>query len=262
MVSVIIIIIFLSITPFIYWSFAENAAFEKAHISHIVFYCGFGKDSAIDPDIEIDLEISYPRGILVDGDPVKIFGIAVTNTSIFENVEIIDLVFQNGQAYPIAQDNRGITKPMSFTLSKSSNESRFEGNSTIVWNLVGTYYPEVYIQTLQNDGQRVVRHADTKDVAITVFPKTQLIQMTTNKVTLLLAFAAYLLSLIGAFNIIYNLWTKNPINQVINEENKNYTEKKDDANTINTISNEANKGIRIRKDPDKSSRRDCPEREK
>ena len=170
------------------------------------------------------MNISYPRGILIDGDPVELSGVAVINNPIAKNIEVIDLIFQNGQSYPVSQDARGITKAMNFTLFRK-NESRFEGKSVVVWNLVGTYYPEIYVRTLENNGERIIRHSETNDVAITVFPKTQLIQVATNKATLLLACAAYFLALVGAFNIIYSMWTRKPIDQVIDNKNKNYEEK-------------------------------------
>jgi hypothetical protein len=259
--TAIIMITFMSITPFIYRSIIENSAFEEPHTFHLTFDVGINKSYAFNPDVQIDLKISYPRGILIDGDPVEISGVAAINTPIAKNIEVMDLVFQNGLAYPITQDSRGITKGMNFTLFRI-NESIFEGKSAIIWNLVGTYYPQLYIKSLENDGRQMIRYSDTKDMAITVFPKTQLIQVATNKATLLLACAAYLLALVGAFNIIYSLWTRKPINQVVSNENEDYKEKKCESNKINRVSDKANEKIGIVKDPNSSSRPDCPKREK
>ena len=161
----------------------------------------------------MDLEVRCPRGILIEGDPVDISGVAVANTQIAQQVVDVAINFQNSQAYPITQDDRGITKGISLNLLRSSDSSKLIGNITVVWNIVGTYYPRLYVTRLQNNGRLMIHYSETKDAPITVYPKSQLVQIITNKATLLLACAAYLVALMGAFNILYSLWKRNPLDR-------------------------------------------------
>lgn len=211
-IAILLAILFMSILIYVSLlignSLNENVEIEQARVFHLPFDFSFYNNS-LPPDLQMDLEVHFPHGILVEGDPIFISGVAVANTQIAQNVVDVAINFQNAQAYPVSQDERGITKGISLNMLRSQDNSTLAGNVTLVWNIPGTYYPRIWITRLQGNGRLMIHPSETRDVAIIVYPKSQLAQIKTNKATLLLAFAAYLLAFVGAFNIIYSLWTKN-----------------------------------------------------
>ena len=104
-----ILFIFISfyILLFIHESMVEISNIEQPRIFHLPFDYNFYNESIV-PDIQMDLEVRCPRGILIEGDPVDISGVAVANTQIAQQVVDVAINFQNSQAYPITQDDRGI----------------------------------------------------------------------------------------------------------------------------------------------------------
>jgi hypothetical protein len=246
---------------FIHESIVENANIEQPRIFHLPFDYNFYNES-VPPDIQMDLEVHYPRGILIEGDPVNISGVAVANTRIAQKVLDVAISFQNAQVYPTIQDDRGITKGISLNLLRSPDGSKLVGNTTVVWNIVGTYYPRLYVTRLQDNGRLMIHPSETKDVAITVYPKSQLVQIVTNKATLLLACAAYLIALVGAFNILYSLWKVNPLEKNEGDKSQSYTEKKSTTKAKDRAPNKTNeRRAKNREDPNNSSQPDCRERQ-
>ena len=63
-------------------------------------------------------------------------------------------------------------------------------------------------------------------VAITVYPKSQLVQIVTNKATILLAFVGYLIALVGVFNLLYSLWERDPLDKDKRRQNQKSCRKK------------------------------------
>lgn len=192
----------------IHMAWTENTSIEQPRVFHLSFDYNFDNKS-IDPDIQMDLEVRYPRGILIEGDRVDIFGEAIPITEMSQNIIDVAINFQNAQEYPVAQDGRGITKGVSLNMIRSPSSSKLTGNETMVWNIVGTYYPRLFITRLQDNGRPMIHYAETKDAAITIYPKSLLAQIITNKAMLLLAGASYCIALLGAFKIIYSILFKN-----------------------------------------------------
>jgi len=108
----------------------ENANIEQAHIYHLSFNYSFPNNSIT--DIEMDLTISYPRGILTEGDPVSISGIAVTDTQIAQSVVDVAVNFQNAQAYPVTQNKKGITEGISLNMLRSPDNNKLVGNTNML----------------------------------------------------------------------------------------------------------------------------------
>jgi hypothetical protein len=222
-VSILILLIFISayILPAIYESMAQNANLSQPRNFHITFDVTHERN--LNPEMQIDLEVRYPHQILIVDDPINISGTAVIYSQTAKDTTDVAIYFQNAQAYPSIKNNDGITQGNSLILHLSPDKRKLVGNTTMIWRLEGTYFPRLYLKTNNTSN---ITYAETNDVPIIVYPKSQFIQIITNKATLLLACAAYILAFVGAFNIIYNLWTKNPTSQIVDKKNENDAEGK------------------------------------
>jgi hypothetical protein len=192
----------------------ENGNLDQGRVFHITFAYNFNKQ-LINPggshaDIEIDLTIRHSRGILTVDDPVEISGKAILQP-IAQNVTSLTMYFDNAQEYPPNQNTEGFTKGADLILNRTRNSNTLTGNVNVSWALEGTYHPLLAItRNLNRTHHEAFVAGQAPGVSITVYPKSQSAQIITNKATLLLTLAAYVLALIGAFNIIYDLWGRNP----------------------------------------------------
>jgi len=71
----------------------------------------------------------------------------------------------------------------------------------MVWKLEGIYYPRLYITGYKNK-ESPIRYYETNDISITVYPKSEIAQIVTNKAVLWLTIVADILAIIGAISII------------------------------------------------------------
>lgn len=237
-------------------SLEENASLEKSRTFHIAFDHYFYKNNTTHltnsyPDIQIDLSVNYPRGILVVDDVVTISGIAIAYTPITRNITDIAVNFLNSQANPKTQDKYGITQGISINLLRIPNSNKFVGNASMVWRLEGTYYPQLFITGYPNN-ESPIRYYKTDDVAITVYPKSELAQIVTNKAVLWLTIIADILAILGTINIVN---TKNPTTQTENQNNASTN-----TNDIADHKNESSKERRSIKEPKKRTRSNKPKR--
>lgn len=248
------IIIFGYISLVIIGSLEENASLEQPRTFHIMFDHYFYKNETLKisnsyPDIQIDLLLSYPRGILVVDDPVEISGIAIAYTPVTRNITDIAINFLGAQIYPEAQDNRGITQGVSINLLRIPGTNKFVGNATMVWRLEGTYFPRLYVTGYRED---TTHYYPNNDIAITVYPKSELAQIVTNKAILWLAIVGTIIAFLGFFNIFRKAQTIKPEN----EKNNNQTITDNITNQKDNFAEERKNS----KEPNKTSRQDCPER--
>lgn len=205
---IVLIAIFIYMLPVIYSSYELNDDLQKSRNFRVSFEYRFNETNTDNPDIMIDLNINHYRKILLVDEPVEISGNAILLTSKAQEVDTIIIGFQNAQAFPIRQDIWGITQPGFITLNKAQQNNKLTGKTQVVWTLEGTYYPYIKIY-LTNTTTIPSYYAETQDIFITVYPKTQLAQMVTNKASFILAFAVFILTFIGIIiSIIYTFQDK------------------------------------------------------
>jgi hypothetical protein len=234
-IGAIILLIFLTfivivITPFIVTWYNHNNELQQERSFHIVYTVDTGPTRGHTenetPDLLIDLLVTYPHGTLIVDDPVKIFGIAVLSETLRQTLTTsIALSFQNAQAYPYSQNENGITEGQQLNLWKLRNENLLIGNATIVWALEGTYYPTIVYRHLNSTGGEE-EFSGTSDVKITVYPKSELAQITTNTVSMILTFVLYGLTVVGTGSLILSLWDRQQPTE----------HKKDDSKSTDTSS--------------------------
>ena len=194
-IILLVILVLLSvfiIMPHLYTWNIENNNLQQPRAFHIVFSHNFDKiPFNIDnetSDVTIDVTLTYPHGTLIVDDPVDISGIAILNPSISRHVKSVTIYFQMAQAYPIFQDENGITKGQDLLINQSQNGNKLTGNTTVVWTLEGTYYAEGGLVFTNETGTYALHLGFSSDVAITVYPKEKLAQIVTNNVSMILAF--------------------------------------------------------------------------
>jgi hypothetical protein len=170
-----------------------------------------------EPDVTIGLTITYPNGILIVDEPVNVNGHAVLNNKTTTNVSAIVVTFQNALRYPINYTYEGIPR-QGFTVFNSTDRfldySRITGevvynilgNSTIVWSIDGESKPIIGI--FYNDGTNET--IAIQDLSLHVYPKEQLTQVQTNKVTTELTFAVFIFAFFGVFSIASDIWPRKP----------------------------------------------------
>lgn len=228
-----LVILSVRIVPPLYTWNNENNKLQQPRTFHMMFSYNLneipytvGNETY---DIVIDLTLNYPHGTLIVDDPVSIHGIAIIKPSINQKVKgSITIWFQNAQAYPETQDEKGITKGQDLILSKKQDNNTLVGNTTIVWVLEGTYSPKMIMIYTNETGTHIISTDVSPDVAVTVYPKEKLAQIVTNKVSIILAIAFYFLAIIGTISISLSLWDRKPKTQ--NEKNNSKYE--DDTTKI------------------------------
>ena len=154
-------------------------------------------------DIVIDLEIVHPLSILTVDAPVDASAMAIIKPELFAQVRTMLISLEGSQAYPITVDENGIIKMPKFYLNKSQN-NKMVGTAKLCWPLEGRYQPKFSIKFMDGREAQIPHGTDF----ITVFPKSEIVQMVTNKALMELSFAAYLIGAFGALNFIYLLWTE------------------------------------------------------
>jgi len=164
------------------------------------------------PDIEIDLQFHYPYGILTVGQPVNVSGIAIlNNTWLPQHVHSLTIYIDNAQKFPVERTAEGFTKGADILLTKTQNNaSILVGNNTICWPVEGTYHATLGISEAVNDTYAVYLFGQAPGVGVTVYPKSQAEQMSTDRAVLYLTIAIYLATLVGSLTTALYLWDWKP----------------------------------------------------
>lgn len=204
---IFLLIVSMVIIPSIYKSFKNNTDLQKPRKFHIPIWLRFGPPNmpTIDSpehDIAIDLEIAHPFSILTVDEPVDASAVAIIKPELLAKIRTMLISLEGSQAYPIELDERGIIKMPKFRLNKSQHNIMI-GTARMCWPLEGRYQPKFSIKFMDGSEVQIPHGTDF----ITVFPKSEIVQMVTNKVLMELSFAAYLIGVFGALNFIYLLWT-------------------------------------------------------
>ncbi len=177
---------------------------------------GFGN-----PPISIGLNFIYPNGTLYVNDNVSIYGYAYLRPDVTENITMIAVGFQNCLEYPIVDAFWGIPKQgfvqireemptIGVNQQTGEVEKFWLGNETVTWSIEGEYKPIIGI--FYKDGTNTTLTTD--DVVIHVYPKEQLTQVKTNKVTVELAIVALAISGLGILSILMQIWPKKEASNV------------------------------------------------
>jgi hypothetical protein len=215
---IILIIFFFAISLSIRdWSNANNNL-KQPRIFHISFGADYD-DSPINAtagyyDIEIDLKLTYPENTLVVGDIVTVEGIAVVH-SYPSNLGIytIKMGFENSVAFPTAETNN-ITTPFNVDLLRVAGTNQYSGSAKqCLWQVEGTYHPLLVL--LFDNSTHIIssRQGLCTNMAITVYPKSETLQILTNEATMTLTIALFALTIVGTLSLFITLWDRNIVEQ-------------------------------------------------
>ncbi len=240
-IAIGIIVIILAITaysaPYIYKSITENSDLWYPRTFDIVFSQNFNNQVGylVHPDMEIGLTIRHPRATLAVDDPVNVSGKAIIYNQTDVIVESVTIHFQNAQEFPITHNINGITKGIDLYLHPTQNKSVLTGNATMSWALEGKYYPMGAYIFKNRTGRYQKPPGISSDVAITVYPKTDLAQIVANDAILYSTIAIYFLTIVGVINLLFYLWHFSPPPRPRNNNN-NKTESNGKPHTDNNKS--------------------------
>lgn len=164
------------------------------------------------PDIAIVLNFSYPKDTLTIGQLVEIGGLCFLNGEVADNISRITLTFQNLMKYESIDSDIPKQAFLNFINSNDSRGLAFAENGQLVyklndnttakWFIEGSYKPIIGI-FYENDTTSTLM---INDVVLQVYPKEQLTQNETNKVTVILSVAVLLLGIIEVLTLAYYLW--------------------------------------------------------
>lgn len=193
------------------WS-RENFDLQKPRTFHSTFGFNYAGKLTISEgsinDVSIDLAITYPHGTLTVDDAVTISGIAVLNQSRLEKAHTIRISFQNAQAFPVTQDINNMTIYNTLILTATQNSSVLVGTTRLTWGIEGTYNPLFVINFFNGTSSLSTPLLISTDIAITVHPKADSAQISTNNVAMILAVVVYALTLVGTGSLILALWDR------------------------------------------------------
>jgi len=164
------------------------------------------------PPIMIGLTFTYSKGTLIVDEPVKVKGHAVID-EVISNISAIVVNFQNCLEYPIKPVYKGIPKQgfiifnatdrfLDFNTLTGTAVYNILGNATITWSVDGASKPILGI--LYDDGTNTTMTIE--DLVLNVYPKEQLTQVQTNKVTTELTIAVFIFAFFGVFSIASDIW--------------------------------------------------------
>lgn len=169
-------------------------------------------------DIAVDLNITYPLGILIVNESVSIFATTFMNISINSaNLTSFIIGFQNALADPTVYKNGiphngvfQVDNPYVFPNAVAQhmtieNDTDTEyRNITIVWHTDGDYKPIIQLNYYDGSSQVIVDN----DLVFHVYPTNQLTQIETNRINTLLTNALFLFGVLGLFLIAKEVWPK------------------------------------------------------
>jgi hypothetical protein len=252
-IGLIITLIVFTIILFANMSFwvSENNKLSEPRTFHIPFGANYGQNALNKGnntyDFVIDLTITCPKNTLMVDDIVTIQGIAVIYNQP-QGFSINDLIisFENAEAYPSHQTDN-ITDSLSIHLTPVSNNC-YSGNGQCLWALEGTYHMGINLVGWNSSGPIFFPTAYCQNVALTVYPKSEMANIVTNTASMTLTFALYALTVIGSLGLFLTLWDRLPPNTNSNNNgtriNSNSTKDNDEPdNKIidgNGASKEAN----------------------
>lgn len=179
-----------------------------------------------EPQVSIGLTITYPRGILIVDEPVKVHGHAVLDNETAYNVSVIVVVFQNCLKYPMNYTYKGIPRQGFIVFNATDRMLDYNritgkavynilGDSTISWPIDGE--SKTILGIFYNDGTNTTMAIN--DLVLHVYPKEQLTQIQTNKVTTELTVAVFIFATFGVFSIASDIWPrKNSNSKASNSE--------------------------------------------
>jgi hypothetical protein len=243
---VLTIILFFSMQSWV----AENDELQQPRTFHIPFGANYGNIalSATNGrvyDFEIDVTVSYTQSTLMVGDVVTIQAKAVINNQLqHERVHKILIGFENAERIPFHQTNN-ITDSLSMNLLiNEDNEGEVTGQC--LWETEGTYHMILHIVTQNSSGTFLYSQGICDNMALTVYPRTDMAQILTNKANITLTIALFALTLLSTLSLISSLWDRET-------KPKNPKQPENKSEKCNTQTNENTSKSKVKINNNKSS---------
>jgi hypothetical protein len=204
----IYIIVTLLLSPALYSVFAEVMTYPQPRTWQkdmgILLSSNFRITEAT-TDIDIYGTFYYPNGILVVDEIVNVSAKVVLHTPEAQSIRGIVFGFQMGED-PAKKGENGIRESaqMNFDMGDSFIEGSdvvMKNNTQVVWSTEGDFVPILYII----NGTGYAREFNTNDLIFHVYPRAELINMDSNKTSILLTIALFIFTVVGVVTLYFDL---------------------------------------------------------
>lgn len=158
-------------------------------------------------DVSINLEITYPHATLMVDEPVDIKGSAIIQQEHLPTLRSIQIALESARSYPPIFNENGLPEFPHFFLNEIQ-DNKMVGTVKVFWPLEGRYKATFHLE-FQNHPifeNKKIQSQNNVDL-ITVYPKSETAQITTNKAIAVLTIALYFLGFIATIKIIIDLLT-------------------------------------------------------
>ncbi|MCK9442432.1 MAG: hypothetical protein M0Q13_13565 [Methanothrix sp.] len=164
------------------------------------------------PDLRLVLTMRPLKGFPTVDEKVEIYGKAILREE-YPNVDSITIHIENAMKYPI--DDRTLEESPDLFLDRVADTNIFIGNTTSVWTMEGTYRPYWLLigsenATLKGPIGPLTTANLVQGVLITVYPKSQFVQIISNQAMLYLTIIIYFATVVGLIPMGLNLWASPP----------------------------------------------------
>lgn len=203
--GLVILIVLIYVIPSIIRSYKlSNELFgQRTFHNHILFRIQMNNipPSILDhhSDIDLDFEITYPQAVLTINDRVDITATitSANQSQLLQNIRSLVIGFDAALAYP----ENSTERPGIDVIRTEDNQ--MVGRTSIYWPVEGKYRANYSIE-MTNGNQIINQH--TPEI-ITVYPKSEIAQIISNKVLTDLTIGAYVVGFVGAIKVIIDLLT-------------------------------------------------------
>jgi hypothetical protein len=199
------VIVLISVYPIITnWNEQSNSMLQERTYDHS-FGLKLNQNSLLssEQDLSFDIKISHSYNIALVDEPVAITATVVLRTpQAKSNISAITLSFENAQAYPRTTDYYGQVNGANLIILNYNHEA-IMNSTTMCWPSEGNFHLVCAIFFTDGTNQQLVQN----NIVMPVYSRTELEQIQTNQVSIILSIAVFVFSLVGVFDLFMRLWS-------------------------------------------------------
>jgi hypothetical protein len=203
-ILIVYIIVLIAIAPAISNWFQESNNILQPRTYDHSFSFKLAENSLLanEQDLTFDLTISYPHSILVVDEPASITAtVHLLTPEAKYNITAISIGFENAQAYPITRDYYGQVNQANLIILNYNNEA-IMNKTTMCWPSEGNFHLVCAIFFADGSNKQLVQN----NIVMPVYSNTELEQVQTNQVSIILSIALFVFSFVGVIDLFMRLW--------------------------------------------------------
>lgn len=161
------------------------------------------------PDVDMELNFSYPEELIYVNETVNVSGIAVLDTPLAQNIGEIRVGFEYAHLYPPTMDNNGMYTSGTLFLYPTSNTSILKGSAQMFWSVEGAYQARPF-PIINNTPLNLGTNFSP---TVHVYSRGEGINLRINQIALYVGIAIFGLGVLEARNVLIDLIKSNYINR-------------------------------------------------